>query len=194
MYSVDDTDPTPTILYASKDDKAVRENAWLAEPANKRLHNLRYIKKVADIPADASVEQSHKDGSTMEFSTTKYNISQVYQLVKQYDKDSNYDYAISDTVASEVCNSVLSYIDERRQQKQKSTAVLDAPLVSTPDYRTTISIPDLLELVNNYFPDVLLKANFIEKSTLSRAFFWRREGDSNPRDAINAYTISNRAP
>ena len=23
---------------------------------------------------------------------------------------------------------------------------------------------------------------------------WRRERDSNPRDAINAYTISNRAP
>ena len=77
---------------------------------------------------------------------------------------------------------------------QKSTAALNAPLVSTPDYRTKISIPDLLELVNMSFTDVLLKADIIEKSTLSRAFFWRREGDSNPRDAINAYTISNRAP
>ncbi len=29
---------------------------------------------------------------------------------------------------------------------------------------------------------------------MPRSMFWRRERDSNPRDAINAYTISNRAP
>ncbi len=38
---------------------------------------------------------------------------------------------------------------------KKSTDVLNAPLVSTPDYRTTISISQLLEYVNEYFPDVL---------------------------------------
>ena len=70
------------------------------------------------------------------------------------------------------------------RSKEKPLSVIDS----------TISIPDLLELVNMSFTDVLLKADIIEKSTLSRAFFWRREGDSNPRDAINAYTISNRAP
>ena len=38
---------------------------------------------------------------------------------------------------------------------KKSTAALNAPLVSTPNYRTTISISDLLDYVNKYFPDVL---------------------------------------
>ena len=38
---------------------------------------------------------------------------------------------------------------------KKSTAALNAPLVSTPNYRTTISIADLLQIVNSYFPDVL---------------------------------------
>lgn len=37
---------------------------------------------------------------------------------------------------------------------KKSTAVLNAPPVSTPDYRTKISISDLLDYVNRYFPDV----------------------------------------
>ena len=39
--------------------------------------------------------------------------------------------------------------------KEKSTAVLNAPSVSTPNYRTTISISDLLDYVNEYFPDIL---------------------------------------
>ena len=38
---------------------------------------------------------------------------------------------------------------------KKGTAALNAPLVSTPNYRTTISIAELLEYVNRYFPDVL---------------------------------------
>lgn len=38
---------------------------------------------------------------------------------------------------------------------KKSTAVLDAPLVSTPNYRTTISIAQLLNFVERYFPDIL---------------------------------------
>ena len=38
---------------------------------------------------------------------------------------------------------------------KKSTAVPNAPLVSTPNYRTTISIAQLLEFVNNHFPDIL---------------------------------------
>ena len=39
--------------------------------------------------------------------------------------------------------------------KEKSTAVLNAPSVSTPNYRTTINISRLLDYVNRYFPDVL---------------------------------------
>ena len=39
--------------------------------------------------------------------------------------------------------------------KKESTAVLNAPRVSTPSYRTTISISELLDYVNRYFPDIL---------------------------------------
>ena len=39
--------------------------------------------------------------------------------------------------------------------KKESTAVLNAPLDSIPDYRTTISISNLLDYVNKYFPDIL---------------------------------------
>ncbi|MGN1320259.1 MAG: hypothetical protein ACI4U6_03990, partial [Acutalibacteraceae bacterium] len=39
--------------------------------------------------------------------------------------------------------------------KKESTAVLNAPLDSTPDYRTAISISNLLDYVNKYFPDIL---------------------------------------
>lgn len=33
--------------------------------------------------------------------------------------------------------------------------MLNAPLISTPDYRTSISIAQLLDFVNRYFPDIL---------------------------------------
>lgn len=38
---------------------------------------------------------------------------------------------------------------------KKGTAVLNAPLATTPDYRSTITIADLLDVVNTNFPDVL---------------------------------------
>lgn len=38
---------------------------------------------------------------------------------------------------------------------KKGTAALNAPRVSTPSYRSTISIAELLDFVNQYFPDVL---------------------------------------
>ena len=54
---------------------------------NKRFHNLKYIKKVADVPVGAFVENGHNSRSAMESSTTNYNISDLYSLVKRYDKD-----------------------------------------------------------------------------------------------------------
>ena len=53
----------------------------------RRFHNLKYIEKVADVPADANVEQSHKDGSTMGSPTTDYTVADILSLVKTYDKD-----------------------------------------------------------------------------------------------------------
>lgn len=38
---------------------------------------------------------------------------------------------------------------------KKGTAVLNAPPATTPDYRSTITIADLLDVVNTNFPDVL---------------------------------------
>lgn len=53
----------------------------------RRFHNLKYIEKVADVPADANVEQSHKDGSTMGSPTTDYTVADILSLGKTYDKD-----------------------------------------------------------------------------------------------------------
>lgn len=53
----------------------------------RRFHNLKYIEKVADVPADANVEQSHKDGSTMGSPTTDYTVADILSLVKAYDED-----------------------------------------------------------------------------------------------------------
>lgn len=54
---------------------------------DRKFHNLKYIEKVADVPADVNVEHSHKDGSTMGSSTTVYSISDLFSLVKKYDKN-----------------------------------------------------------------------------------------------------------
>ncbi len=58
-----------------------------SEPNKRRFHNLRYIEKVAEVPADALARKTRSGGSTMESSTTKYNISDLYSFVKQFDKD-----------------------------------------------------------------------------------------------------------
>lgn len=56
---------------------------------DKKFHNLKYIEKVAETSADANVEQSHKDGSTMRSSTTEYIVSDICEFVKKYDKEFN---------------------------------------------------------------------------------------------------------
>lgn len=58
-----------------------------SEPNKKRFHNLKYIEKVADIPADALSSETRSGGSTMGSPTTKYSISDLYSLVKTYDKE-----------------------------------------------------------------------------------------------------------
>lgn len=60
-----------------------------SETNKKRFHNLKYIEKVADVPADALASNTRSGGSTMGSSTTKYNISDLFALVKQYDKEFN---------------------------------------------------------------------------------------------------------
>lgn len=63
---------------------------------------------------------------------------------------------IVESVVNRFSNELLSMdVLYSINAKQKGTAALDAPLVFNPDYRSTISIAELLEFVNRYFPDIL---------------------------------------
>lgn len=48
------------------------------------IQNLKYIEKVADVPADALSSKTRSGGSTMGLSTTEYSLSDLFALVKQY--------------------------------------------------------------------------------------------------------------
>ena len=61
----------------------------------KSFHNLKYIEKVAEVSAGANVEQSHKSVSTMRSSTTDYSVSDLFELVKRYDKGFTYNFVNS---------------------------------------------------------------------------------------------------
>ena len=60
------------------------------QPSNKRFHNLRYIEKIADVPGGRTFDRNRSGGSTIENSTINYSISDLFKLVKQYDKDFHY--------------------------------------------------------------------------------------------------------
>ena len=63
---------------------------------------------------------------------------------------------IVESVVNRFSNELLSMdVLYSINAKQKGTAALDAPPVFHPDYRSTISIAELLEFVNRYFPDIL---------------------------------------
>lgn len=57
-----------------------------SEPGNKRFHNLRYIRKIADDVGGRTFEKTRSGGSTNDSSAT-YSISDLYEFVKSYDKD-----------------------------------------------------------------------------------------------------------
>lgn len=56
------------------------------EPMNKRFHNLRYIEKIAENIGGRTFGKDRSGGSTNDISAM-YSISDLYALVKQYDKD-----------------------------------------------------------------------------------------------------------
>ena len=58
-----------------------------SQPNEKKFHNLKYIEKVAEISADALPGETRSGGSTVRSSTTIYSISDLYSLVKKYDKE-----------------------------------------------------------------------------------------------------------
>ena len=57
------------------------------QPTNKRFHNLKYIEKVADIPADAlsgkDLQRRLNNGKT----SYSYSVADLYCLVKKYDRE-----------------------------------------------------------------------------------------------------------
>ena len=55
------------------------------EPDNKKFHNLKYIKKVADLAGGRTSEKTRSGGSTNGKSTTTYSISDLYGYVKSFD-------------------------------------------------------------------------------------------------------------
>ena len=62
----------------------------IKKPSNKRFHNLRYIEKIADIPGGRTFDINRSGGSTNGKSTINYSISDLFKLVKRYDKDFHY--------------------------------------------------------------------------------------------------------
>ena len=66
---------------------------------------------------------------------------------------------IVESIVNRFNNELISldvlYSMNAKQDDIKGTAALNAPSVFNPNYRSTISIAQLLEYVNRYFPDVL---------------------------------------
>lgn len=71
------------------------------EPNNKKFHNLKYIEKVANISADALSGKASSGGSANETLTTTYSISDLYNLVKKYDKDFTAGKAVNPAMLNE---------------------------------------------------------------------------------------------
>ena len=70
-------------------------------------------------------------------------------------QSSNGDLYIVRSIVNQFSNELESMDVLYAISAKKSTVALNAPKVSTPRYRTTISIAQLLDLVNRYFPDIL---------------------------------------
>ena len=64
-------------------------------PSEKRFHNLKYIEKIADIPADALPGYTSSGGSTVGPTAIDYTISDLFNLVKRYDSEFVSAHAVS---------------------------------------------------------------------------------------------------
>ena len=89
--------------------------------------------------------------------------------------------------------------------QKKGTAALNVPRVSTPNYRPNISVSELLDYVNKYFPDILSEdvllhfghserpsgelgesALFSSRNTLSEASLLNDEMDEREKERLSA--------
>lgn len=118
------------------------------------VHSLdRRTEKIAAITVNAGsiLKNSIKIN---ELTPKDNNATATYVLIgAAQDNTSLY---VIESVVNRYSNELISMdILHSINAKEKSTAALNAPSVSTPNYRTAISISNLLDLVNRYFPDVL---------------------------------------
>lgn len=114
-------------------DRRLKEFAPYTVKAGEIIKNSIKINELT--PKDANAEQSYiLIGSAKNSSGT---LSVVRSVINKY--------------SNELSSMDVLYA----LNAKKGTAVLNAPRDSTPDYRSKISISDLLDYVNKYFPEVL---------------------------------------
>ena len=77
-------DGAPKMWYHSTSADFTTFKKGSGEPGSKRFHNLKYIEKVASV-ADGVL--SENGGLTEATHATTYSVSDLYALVKRYDKD-----------------------------------------------------------------------------------------------------------
>lgn len=125
------------------------------------LQRMKFENIIATIYAGETLKNAIRIN---ELSPKKDNVSESYVLIGFMS-----DKAGRETLVRFVVNKytneldsmdVLYSISGRNNSdlsKNKGTAVLDAPLLSRADYRTTISIKELLNIVNKHYPGILPK-------------------------------------
>lgn len=117
-------------------------------------HGLdRRFKEIAPVTLQAG-EIIHNSIKINELTPSKEEADASYVLIGVA-QNSNGDRYIVRSVVNKFSSELTTMDVLYAISAKKSTAVLNAPLVSTPDYRTDISIAELLEYVNRYFPDIL---------------------------------------
>ena len=118
------------------------------------IHGLdRRFKELAPITVKAG-EILQNSIKINELTPSKKEADSSYVLIGAAE-NSNGELCIVRSVVNKFSNELDTMDVLYAINAKKGTAVLNAPLVSTPDYRTTISIAQLLEFVNRYFPDIL---------------------------------------
>lgn len=83
-----------------------------SEPSNKKFHNLKYIEKVAELPADALAENFRSGGSTNGNSATVYSISDLLDFVKKFDKDFSAGKAVNPTMLNDNGTPKVEYQED----------------------------------------------------------------------------------
>ncbi len=124
-------------------DRRASDNAASTIKAGEIIQNAIKINEL--IPSKEEADESYVLIGVAKNTQNKLQI--VRFIVNKYSNE------LSSMDVLYAMNAKTDY--DTHNSKKEGTAVLNAPPVSTPDYRTTISISELLSYVNKHFPDVL---------------------------------------